>query len=50
MAEPIQRILNEHWPYRDSQGRGHDEGVPMQRYPIDVGVHVVFSEDGRQNL
>jgi hypothetical protein len=50
MSEPTQRILNEHWPFRDSQGRGHDEGVPMQRYPIDVGVHVVFSEDGRRNL
>lgn len=49
-GEPAQRILNEHWPYRDSQGRGHDDGVPTPRYAIDVGVRVVFSEGGERTL
>jgi len=50
MAGPTQRILNEHWPFRDSNGRTHDEGIPIQRHPIDVGVSLVFSEDGRRML
>ena len=46
----IQRVYNEHWPFRDSKGRGHAEGVATQRDWIAIRARLVFARDGEQWL
>jgi hypothetical protein len=40
-----QKVLNQRWPYVDTQGRRHAEGIP-DRQPIDVDVRLELERDG----
>lgn len=42
-----QKVLNEHWPLRDSKGP-HARGIPDQPNPIPVRARIVWEGDGEQ--
>jgi hypothetical protein len=50
MEPRFQRICNVHWPFHDSGGRGHAEGIPRQYESIAVRARVVFERSGERWL
>jgi hypothetical protein len=47
-GRPHQKVVNEHWPLRDSKGEPHARGVPDQPNPIAVHARIVWEGDGEQ--
>jgi len=43
-----QKILNEHWPLRDSKGKPHARGIPDQPNPIPIRARVEWEGDGEE--
>lgn len=45
-----QKVVNEHWPLRDSKGERHARGIPDQPNPIPVRARIVWEGDSEEWL